>query len=83
MLPKDKPQSAQLITMGCRTSATVIRKNASHKNREIFILMIKKNQSKVNASSTSHREFKRRKVKTENEGPRNRNQKRTKNNIKH
>jgi hypothetical protein len=45
--------------------------------------MIKKNQSKVNTSSKSHREFQRRKVKTENKGPRNRNQKRTKNNIKH
>jgi hypothetical protein len=45
--------------------------------------MIKKNQSKVNTSSTNQREFQRRKVKTENKGPRNRNQKRTKNNIKH
>jgi hypothetical protein len=83
MLPKDKPQSAQLVTTGCRTSVTVIRKNVSHKNRKISILMIKKNQSKVNTSSTSHREFQRRKVKTENKGRRNRNQKRTKNNIKH
>jgi hypothetical protein len=41
-------------------------------------LTIKKNQSKVNTSSTSHREFQRRKDKTENKGPRNRNQKRTK-----
>jgi hypothetical protein len=36
--------------------------------------MIKKNQSKVN-TSTSHREFKRSKDKTENKGPRNKNQK--------
>jgi hypothetical protein len=37
----------------------------SHKNQEISILTIKKNQSKVNNSSTSHREFQRRKDKTE------------------
>jgi hypothetical protein len=40
--------------------------------------MLKKEQSKVNTSSTSHREFQRRKDKTENKGPRNKNQKRTK-----
>jgi hypothetical protein len=39
--------------------------------------MAKKNQSKVNTSSTSHREFQRRKDKTENKGPRNKNQKRS------
>jgi hypothetical protein len=33
--------------------------------------MIKKRQSEVNTSSTSHREFQRRKDKTENKGPRN------------
>jgi hypothetical protein len=36
--------------------------------------MIKKQRSKVNTSSTSHREFQRRKDKTENKGPRNKNQ---------
>jgi hypothetical protein len=35
--------------------------------------MIKKRQSKVNTSSTSHREFKRRKDKTENKVPRKKN----------
>jgi alpha-galactosidase/6-phospho-beta-glucosidase family protein len=35
--------------------------NISQKNWEIFILMIKKRQSEVNTSSTSHREFQRRK----------------------
>jgi hypothetical protein len=34
---------------------------------------MKKRQSKVNTSSTSHREFKRRKDKTENKVPRNKN----------
>jgi hypothetical protein len=33
--------------------------------------MIKKRQSTVNISSTSHREFQIRKEKTENKGPRN------------
>jgi amino acid permease len=49
-----------------------------YKNWENSTLTIKKNQGKVNTSSTSHREFQRRKDKTENKGPRNRNQKRTK-----
>jgi hypothetical protein len=40
--------------------------------------MIKKDQSKINTSSTSHREFQRRKEKTENKGPRNQIQKRLK-----
>jgi hypothetical protein len=44
-------------------------------------LMIGKNQSKVNTTSTSHRELQRRKDKTENKGPRNKNQKRSKNKI--
>jgi len=35
--------------------------NISQKNRQIFILMIKKRQSEVDTSSTSHREFQRRK----------------------
>jgi hypothetical protein len=37
--------------------------NISHKNQEISILIIKKMHSKVNTSSTSHREFKERKTK--------------------
>jgi hypothetical protein len=45
--------------------------------------MVKENQSKVNTSPTSHREFQRRKDKTENKGPRNKNQKRSKKQIKH
>jgi hypothetical protein len=49
--------------------------NISHKNQEISILTIKKNQSKLNTSSTSHRRFQRRKDKTESEGPRNKNKK--------
>ncbi len=44
------------------------------------ILTIQKKQSKVNTSSTSHREFQRSKEKTENKWPRNKNQK---NKIKH
>jgi len=40
--------------------------------------MIKKQPSKVNTSSTSHREFQRRKDKTENKGARNKKQKKTK-----
>jgi hypothetical protein len=50
----------------------VDRYNISHKNQEISNLTIKKNQSKVN-SLTGHREFQRRKDKTENKGPRNKN----------
>ncbi len=42
-----------------------------HKNQEISILTTKKNQSKVNTSSTSHREFQKSNEKTENKGPRN------------
>jgi hypothetical protein len=41
------------------------------------ILTIKKNQSEVNTSSISHREFQRRKDKAENKGPRNKNQSKT------
>jgi hypothetical protein len=37
--------------------------------------MIKKRHSEVNTSSTSHREFQRRKDKTGYKGPRNKNQK--------
>jgi hypothetical protein len=46
----------------------------SHKNQEISIPTFKKRQSKVNTSSTSHREFHRRKDKTENKGPKNKNE---------
>jgi hypothetical protein len=46
-------------------------------------MTIKKKQSKVNTSSTSHREFQRSKDKTEYIGPRNENQNRTKYKIKH
>jgi hypothetical protein len=46
-------------------------------NQEISILMIKRRQSKVNTSSTSHRESQR-KDKTENKGPRNKEKKNTK-----
>jgi hypothetical protein len=61
----------------------VIRWNISHKNCEISILMIKKRQSKVNTSSTSHREFQRRKDKTENKGPRNIKQKAVRTTVSH
>jgi hypothetical protein len=40
---------------------------------KISILTIKKRQTKVNTSSTSHREFQRKKDKTENKGRRNKN----------
>jgi hypothetical protein len=69
------------LILGCRTSTKVTRKNISHENQEISILMIGKNQSKGNTSSTSHRELQRRKDKTENKGPRNKNQKRSKKKI--
>jgi hypothetical protein len=55
--------------------ARTMKQNISHKDREISILMIKKRQSEVNISSTSHREFQRRKDKTGYKGPRNKNQK--------
>jgi hypothetical protein len=45
--------------------------NISHKNQETSTLVIRKMQSKVNTSSTSHREFQGTKDKTENQGPRN------------
>jgi len=47
-------------------------KKTSHKNWGIFIFLSKKRQSQVN-TSTSHREFKRGKGKTENKGLRNKN----------
>jgi hypothetical protein len=43
--------------------------------------MIKKQPSKVNTSSTSHREFQRRKDKTENKGARNKKQKKNKSSM--
>jgi hypothetical protein len=51
--------------------------NMSHKNQEISILTIKKRQSEVNISSTSHRGFQRRKDKTEKKRPRNKKQNKT------
>jgi hypothetical protein len=63
---KQKVKSTALYQHG------VDRYNISHKNQEISNLTIKKNQSKVN-SSTSHREFQIRKNKTENKGSRNKN----------
>jgi hypothetical protein len=60
----EKPQSDINYVVTCKIS---------HRNEEISILMIKKRQSEVNTSSTSHREFQRRKDKTENKGPRNKN----------
>jgi hypothetical protein len=44
---------------------------------------LRKSKARFNTSSTSHREIQRRKDKTEYEGPRNENQKRTKHKIKH
>jgi hypothetical protein len=50
--------------------------NISHTNQEISILMIKRSQSKVKTSSTSHKESQR-KDKTESKGPRNKQQNKT------
>jgi hypothetical protein len=58
-------------------------KNISYKIEKSPFSQLRKNQSKVNTSSTSHREFHRRKDKTGNKGPRNKNQLRTKHKIKH
>jgi len=52
--------------------------NISHTNQEISILMIKRWQSKVNTSSTSHRESQRQE-KTEYKAPRNKKQNKTRN----
>jgi hypothetical protein len=43
----------------CPRAIAIQELNISHKNQEISILTIKKRQSKVNTSSTSHREFQR------------------------
>ncbi len=51
----------------------VVTCKISHRNREISILTIKKRQTKVNTSSTSHRDSQRKKDKTENRGQRNKN----------
>jgi protein subunit release factor B len=51
--------------------------NMSHKNQEISILTIKKREIEVNTSSTSHREFQRRKDKTEKKRPRKKKKKKT------
>jgi hypothetical protein len=61
------PQLQKACQFHCNNKAI----NISHTNQEISILMIKRRQSKVNTSSTSHREFQRRKDKTESKGPRN------------
>jgi hypothetical protein len=58
-------------TLFASEAASFIKNNISHKNWEISILAIKKRQSEVNTSSTSHREFQRKKEKTENKGPTN------------
>jgi hypothetical protein len=63
----------------CPRAIAIEELNISHKNQEISILTIKKRQSKVNTSLTSHREFQR-KEKTENKGPRNKKQKSSTNN---
>jgi hypothetical protein len=60
------PQLQKAWQFHCNNKAI----NISHMNQEIAILMIKRRQSKVNTSSTSHRESQR-KDKTENKGPRN------------
>ncbi len=64
------PQLQKACQFNCYNKAM----NISHMNQEISILMIKRRQSKVNTSSTSHRESQRRKEKTENKGPRNEKQ---------
>jgi hypothetical protein len=60
-----------VINWQARNTWLCLPQNISHKNHEISILTIKKRQSEFNTSSTSHREFRRRKDKTENKGPRN------------
>jgi len=60
------PQLQKACQFPCNKKAI----NISHANQEISILMIKRRQSKVNTSSTSHSESQR-KDKTENKGRRN------------
>jgi hypothetical protein len=67
------PQLQKACQFNCYNKAI----NISHRNQEISILMIKRRQSKVNTSSSSHRESQRRKEKTENKGPRNKKQNKT------
>ncbi len=66
------PQLHKACQFHCNNKAI----NISHTNQEISILMVKRRRSKVNTSSTSHRESQR-KVKTENKGPRNKKQNKT------
>jgi hypothetical protein len=66
------PQLQQAWEFHCNNKAI----NISHTNQEISILMIKRRQSKVNTSSTSHRESQR-KDKTENKRQRNKKQNKT------
>jgi len=54
------PLGGLTLTMSERGSGFI-----SHKNREMSILTVTKRQSEVNTSSTSHREFQRRKDKTQ------------------
>jgi hypothetical protein len=67
---KHRPPHPQVKTMGHFKN----ERHITQKNWEISTLMIKKRWSEVNTYSTSHREFQRRKGKTENKGPRNKNQ---------
>jgi hypothetical protein len=64
------PQLQKACQFHCNNKAI----NISHTNQEISILTINRRQSKVNTSSTSHRESQR-KDKTRNKGPRNKKQK--------
>ncbi len=66
------PQLQEARQFHCNNKAL----NISHTNQEIFSLMIKGRHSKVNTSSTSHRESQR-KDKIENKGPRNKKQNKT------
>jgi hypothetical protein len=67
------PQLQKACQFHCNNKAI----NISHTNQEISILMSKRRQSKVNTSSTSHRESQR-KDKTDNNGPTNKKKKNTK-----
>ncbi len=66
------PQLQKPCQFHCNNKAITI----SQTNQEISILMIRRRQSKVNTSSTSYRESQR-KDKTENKGPRNKKQNKT------
>jgi hypothetical protein len=55
----------------CPRATAIQELNISHKNQEISILMIKRRQSKVNTSSTSHREFQRKKQRIKDQETKN------------